>query len=153
MLYTCILITLLILTNVPKISLSNDENCITLYENGVEAYLENRYADCVKNFELALGKYRLYMKHLQNCRLNCKEEAEFSDPLYPIDIDDLYFYEKTIKQTLCIVKCKNNNDIFSDDFSINPEIEKLFEDYKPFEYLHLCYYQVSFNNNISQNLF
>lgn len=144
MLNTCGLSALLFLIISPKLVVLNDANCAQLYENGVEAYLENRYDDCVKSFELALSKYRLYMKHVQNCRLVCKEAADHTSPLYPVDIDDLFFYERTLKQTLCLVQCKNENQhAFGDNFHINPETERLFDEQKPFDYLHLCYYQVS----------
>lgn len=124
-------------------SVFNDtESCVDLYEEGVEAYLENRWADCVENFEKALEKYRSYKKLLQGCRLKCKYEAELSEPLYPVDIDNLLFYERAVRQTLCLMQCKKESPEVFGKFNINPEIEKLFEEQKPYEYLHICYLKV-----------
>ncbi|KAJ8930442.1 hypothetical protein NQ314_016769 [Rhamnusium bicolor] len=142
---TCVfyilLINVFLLTHVHSKQANDTETCVQLYEKGVEAYLENRFIDCVDYFEKALEKYRSYTKKLQNCRLQCKYEAELSEPLYPVDIENLLFYEKAIRQTLCIVKCKKENSEIFGNFNINQEMEKLFEDQKPYEYLHICYFQ------------
>lgn len=116
------------------------ESCALLYEKGVEAYLENRFADCVTHLEAALEKYNTYTKKVQNCRLTCKEEAEQSDPIYPVDIENLRFYEKAIKNTLCLIKCQNKSDLFN--MHLNAETNELFQNRKPYEYLHICYFQV-----------
>lgn len=140
--YVFVATSFILLTHVYSELVNNTESCVHLYEEGVEAYLENRYADCVENFEKALHKYRSYKKKLQNCRLKCKYDAELSEPLYPVDVENLLFYEKAVKQTLCIMQCKKDNPELSGIFNINPETEKLFEDQKPYEYLHLCYFKV-----------
>lgn len=118
------------------------ESCVLLYEKGVEAYLENRFSDCVVNLEKALTKYHLYRKKLQNCRIKCKNEAELSEPLYPVDVENLLFYERAVRQTLCIIACENENPDIKENYNVNPDVESLFEDQKPYEYIHLCYYQV-----------
>ncbi|KAJ8923830.1 hypothetical protein NQ315_010412 [Exocentrus adspersus] len=130
-----------LLTHVCSEPTNTTESCVYLYENGVEAYLENRFADCVDFFEKALQKYRSYKKKLQGCRLKCKYDAELSEPLYPVDVDNLLFYEKAVKQTLCIMRCKKEYPEHFDNFNVNPETEKLFEEQKPYEYLHICYFQ------------
>lgn len=140
---TCCVISVLVIlpTNVYPNELNSTENCADLYEKGVEAYLENDFESCANYFEQALQKYHLYMDKLLYCRIKCKEEAEMSFPLFKVDIEHLMFYERAIKNTLCILKCKKRYaDIFG-DFNINPETEQLFDDRKPYEYLHLCYYQ------------
>lgn len=137
-------ILLLTLAHVFANSKNITESCINLYEKGVEAYLDNRFDVCVTNLENAVEKYRVYTKKLQNCRLKCRDIADLSEPLYPVDVDNLLFYEKAIKTTLCIVKCKRKHrDVFS-GFNINQQTEKLFEEQKPYEYLHICYFQVSY---------
>lgn len=118
------------------------ESCMYLYEKGVEAYLDNSFDSCIVYFENAIQKYRDYTKKLQNCRIKCKDEAELSEPLYPVDIEDLLFFEKAVKTTLCILKCKKAYKDTFFKFNINKETEKLFEDLKPYEYLHICYFQV-----------
>lgn len=119
------------------------ESCAVLYKKGVDAYLENRFKDCTESLEEAVQKYRSYSKALQNCRLKCTEEAELSESLYPADIENLHFYEKTLRNTLCIIKCRKSNVHISNTSTLDPDTEQLFEDKKPYEYLHLCYFQVS----------
>lgn len=119
------------------------ETSVQLYEKGVEAYLENRWADCVVYFEKALGKYRKYRKKVQSCRLKCKNEAEFSEPLYPVDNDNLLFFERAIRQTLCIMECENDDPEILENYIVNMETGNLFEEQRPYEYLHICYFQVS----------
>lgn len=118
------------------------QTCTHLYEKGVEAYLENNYPDCVTNFENALEKYRDYTKKLAECRLRCRQEAELSEPLYPVNVDNLLFFEQTVRTTLCIFVCKREFKSTFFKAYLNPETEKLFQDRKPYEYLHICYVQV-----------
>lgn len=132
------------------VNTNKTESCAVLYEEGVKAYLDNQYQDCITYFERAIENYRLYSKSVQNCRLKCADEAELSEPLYAVDVEDLHFYEKTIKKTLCIIKCKSDKKIFG-KFNLNHETESLFENRKPYEYLHICYFQVS--KSTKQNVF
>lgn len=118
------------------------ESCMVLYEKGVESYLENDFNACVLNFENAIERYRLYTTKLRNCRIKCNEEAENLKYFYPFNIENLHFYEKTIKNTLCILKCKIHDSQLFGPYNINKETGKLFEDAKPYEYLHVCYFQV-----------
>lgn len=122
---------------------NNTESCITLYEKGVESYLENDFYGCMVNFENAIDKYRLYTKKLTNCRISCKKEMDESTNFYSYDIENLNFFEKALKNTLCIVKCKLKDSSLFGPYNINKETEKLFLDAKPYEYLHICYYQVN----------
>lgn len=120
---------------------ATEPSCAVLYTKGVEAYLENRFEDCVVHLEAAVEKYRAYIKKLQNCRISCTEEAEQSEPLYPIDVENLRFYEKAIRNTLCLVKCGKKDNVFGTQ--LNRATIQVFENRKPYEYLHICYYQVS----------
>lgn len=120
---------------------TEESSCAILYTKGVEAYLENRFEDCVVHLEAAIQIYRIYIKKLQNCRITCTEEAEQSDPLYSIDVENLRFYEKAIRNTLCLVKCGKKDNVFTSQ--LNRETIQVFENRKPYEYLHICYYQVS----------
>ncbi|CAH1158417.1 unnamed protein product [Phyllotreta striolata] len=140
---TCI-ISLLLLNCLYAHVRTNDANVtetsVQLYEKGVEAYLENRWEDCVDLFEKALSKYGKYRKKVQRCRLLCKNEAELSEPLYPVNIDNLLFFERAIRQTLCIIDCENDDPEILDNY-INLETGNLFEEQRPYEYLHICYFQ------------
>lgn len=125
-----------------SVASGDKETCAILYEKGVEAYLENNFQDCVKYFELAVETYHHYSKALQNCRIKCKDDASTTPFMYEEDIDDLHFFEKTIKNTLCIVKCREQHKDIFESYNINKETEKLFENRAPYEYLHVCYFQV-----------
>lgn len=133
---------LVFLVHVRSENQNSTGSCTSLYEMGVEAYLENDFNGCVINFENAIEKYRLYAKKLRNCRLKCRKEAEDSKHFYPFDVENLNFYERTLKTTLCILKCKLKDSYLFGPYNINKETEKLFEDAKPYEYLHICYFQV-----------
>lgn len=131
-----------LISHVFSAKVNSTKTCETLYEEGVRAYLDNNFEECVGRFEESIEKYKLYSKSVQNCRLKCKDEAELSDWLYTVNIDDLRFYEKAIKNTLCIIKCKSDDNVFA-KYNLNHEVEALFENRKPYEYLHICYFQVS----------
>ncbi|PNF23098.1 hypothetical protein B7P43_G09122, partial [Cryptotermes secundus] len=58
----------------------------------------------------------------------------------PKSVDDLQFFEKMIRKTLCLLKCNKHNP--KDGLHGLPKsVLKEFEDLKPYEYLQLCYYQ------------
>lgn len=118
------------------------KSCVELYEKGVESYLDNKFPECVHNLENAVIKYHQYRRTLQNCRLACRREAEDAEPLYAVDVENLKFFEKTIRNTLCVIKCKDKLLEDSGKFNINEDIENLFEMRKPYEYLHICYFQM-----------
>lgn len=140
--WSTVVFALLLITGVvtDTTNTTTTESCSVLYEKGVEAYLENRFEDCVTYLEAAIENYRTYTKKLQNCRLLCKEEAENSEPLYSVDVENLRFYEKAIRNTLCLIECQKKNDVF--DFYLNTATTEVFENRKPYEYLHICYFQV-----------
>jgi leucine proline-enriched proteoglycan (leprecan) len=72
----------------------------------------------------------------------CQGAADESSFMGPKNIDDLQFFEKLIRKTLCLLKCGKHNP--KDGLNGLPKsILKEFEDLKPYEYLQLCYYQVS----------
>lgn len=124
---------------------NNTESCVTYYDKGVESYLENDFYGCMINFENAIEIYKIYRKKLTNCRIQCKRETDESNNFYSYDIENLNFFEKILKNTLCIIKCKLKDSNLFGPYNINKETEKLFLDAKPYEYLHICYYQVRNN--------
>jgi hypothetical protein len=118
-----------------------EKSCDELYRGGIEAYLEERWQDCIDNLERALSSYRLLKQATVNCRLLCHAAVEEASLMGPKDVDDLQFFEKMIKKTLCLLKCNKHNP--KDGLNGLPKsAAKEFEDLKPYEYLQLCYYQV-----------
>ncbi len=59
----------------------------------------------------------------------------------PVNIDDMHFYEKMIKKTLCLMNCKNNT-MPEASSQLPKEVMDDFEWKMPYDYLQLCYYQV-----------
>ncbi|XP_045470805.1 prolyl 3-hydroxylase 1-like [Harmonia axyridis] len=140
--FSILLITFATLTHVHCDQSNLTKSCVELYEKGVESYLDNKFPECVYNLENAVIKYHQYRRTLQNCRLACRREAEDAEPLYAVDVENLKFFEKTIRNTLCVIKCKDKLLEDSGKFNINEDIENLFEMRKPYEYLHICYFQM-----------
>ncbi len=58
------------------------------------------------------------------------------------EIEDLRFFEKAIKNTLCVMKCKR--EAFGPERveQVSVDTLKEFETKSPYNYLQLCYYQV-----------
>ncbi|XP_018335670.1 prolyl 3-hydroxylase 1-like [Agrilus planipennis] len=126
----------------------NDENqkedsdsCEVLMQEGINSYLENNFKGCIEKLEKAVEKYNILSKQLQNCRLECAKEVEDSIPLYSLDVNNLRFFEKAVRNTLCIMKCKNEHPDLIEFNNIPVEIERKFHNKTPYEYLHLCYFQ------------
>ena len=109
-----------------------------LYELGKEAYLDEDWGYCVKYMESAINEYRVYHQEWTQCRLRCDCDKGF-EPLMKQDVDDLHFYDKQIRKTLCLIKeCKgglSQNQIASDILSE-------FDTKLPYNYLQLCYLKV-----------
>lgn len=123
------------------------------YEIGRLAYLDNDWELCVQGFEKAVQAYKSY----QNINLACKKQCQNrtkdnQDKIFQIRKedsthldDDLLFYSKKIFYTLCIIKCKatSTNFVKDDDF-VSKKVLEHFEALEPYNYLQLCYFQVSF---------
>lgn len=137
------LVTITLVTHVRTDKVEKSETVAELYEKGVEAYLEERFPKCVEYLEQALQTYRSQTRNLQNCRLKCRHDSDTSEPLFPVDIEDLKFYEKSIRNTLCIVNCRVKNVGNDGNMYVGSDLHSIFEERKPYEYLHLCYYKVN----------
>lgn len=121
----------------------------------MDAYLENRFDDCVQHLEEALDAYHRYTRNLIGCRLHCKQMAAEAEPLAGRDIEDLRFYEKGLRNTLCLVRCRSASGrtasrpnkeraagtATEDQYNVGPDVVNLFEEKKPYEYLQACYNQ------------
>jgi hypothetical protein len=119
------------------------KSCDVLYRNGVEAYLDERWQDCIDSLEQAVEGFRTLKQDTVNCRTKCHVEADES-PLFmgPKEIDDLQFFEKMVRKTLCLLKCNKYNPKGGLN-ALPKNVQKEFEQLRPYEYLQLCYFQVS----------
>jgi len=79
------------------------------------------------------------------CRQKCKAEAAGSSPIFAEDIEDLHFYEKKVKETLCLMKCNQDYREIAGAGALKRlphATERKFVDLAIYEYLHICYFQV-----------
>jgi len=79
------------------------------------------------------------------CRQRCRAEAAGSSPILAEDIEDLQFYERKVKETLCLMKCNQDYREIAGEGALKRlprATEKKFVDLAVYEYLHICYFQV-----------
>ena len=115
----------------------NKKNFEELYAIGTRAYLDNDWGNCIKYIEKSLEKYKSFQKSMTNCKLKCRDIGKRFKPSFQENIEDLHFYEKMVKTTLCLMK---GCDYLKLD--IHKDVLKSFNERAPYEYLQLCYYKV-----------
>lgn len=79
------------------------------------------------------------------CRRKCKAEAIGSSPFFAENIEDLHFYERKVRETLCLMKCNQDyREIAGAEAfkQLSHATERKFIDLAIYEYLHICYFQV-----------
>ncbi|CAK9805831.1 Prolyl 3-hydroxylase 1 [Anthophora quadrimaculata] len=115
-----------------------------LFEDAVLAYLEENWDRCIEDFNAVLHGYKAYRRMITNCRKKCRSKADGDEPIYPENIDDLHFYEKKVKETLCLLMCNNEYREIAGAKALKTlprETEQKLVDHRVYEYLHICYYQ------------
>ena len=113
------------------------KNFEELYAVGTRSYLDNDWDNCIKYIEKSLEKYKEFKKSMIRCKLKCSDMGKRLKPSFENDIEDLHFYEKMVKTTLCLLKTCDHLKI-----DIHKDILKSFNERVPYEYLQLCYYKV-----------
>ena len=128
------------------------------YEIGRLAYLDNDWEHCVQGFEKAVQAYKSYQNINLGCKKQCQNQSrDNQDTILQITKEDsthledeskllsLSYESKKIFYTLCIIKCKatSTNFVKEDDF-VSKKVLEHFEALEPYNYLQLCYFQVSF---------
>ncbi|XP_015594433.1 prolyl 3-hydroxylase 2 [Cephus cinctus] len=124
--------------------ISRNSTIAEIFDNAVKAYLDEDWDECIIGFETALDRYKKYRAQVIKCRQKCKEEARGSAPLFPENIEDLHFYEKKIRETLCLLICNQDYRDVAGSVALKRlpfHTEKKFVERRPYEYLHICYYQ------------
>ena len=112
-----------------------------LYNQAVEAYLDESWDVCITRMNEAIEDYHFYKDAVVGCRLECLKES-FEKPLVSPQLEDMKLWEKMIKKTLCLLKCKKS--ILKDRAEIiDHKVREDFETLRPYDYLQLCYYKVS----------
>ncbi|XP_029178230.1 prolyl 3-hydroxylase 1-like [Nylanderia fulva] len=115
-----------------------------IYENAVQAYLEEDWDGCITRFNDALHTYKMYKRTVTICRRKCRAEATGSSPIFAEDIEDLHFYERKVKETLCLMKCNQDYREITGAGALKrlPRAKEMkFVNFTIYEYLHICYFQ------------
>ncbi|XP_015123509.1 cartilage-associated protein isoform X2 [Diachasma alloeum] len=114
------------------------------YKAAVNTYLDEHWDECIIGFNHFLQRYKSYKNAVINCRKKCRSEASAVSPIFAENVEDLHFYEKKIRETLCLLNCNQDyRDVVGPQAlkRLPKEIEKEIFGLKPYEYLHICYYQ------------
>lgn len=138
--YCLIVISLTFLcVSTTKLELPSVDNT---YEKGVAAYGDERWSKCIEHFEESLHLYKVYKSVVNNCRLTCNSQ-EYKSKIKE-NIDDLMIYEKFFVKRDCFKNCKERG---FNDMHINNTIKDAtifnLEMRTPYEYLHVCYFQMN----------
>ena len=124
------------------------KNYEELYEATREAYLANDWPACVTLANAALDDFHFYHAAVTECKRACRKEAEVDmrDPARALnaraDVDDLLFYEKLTRATLCLMRCKEEK--FGPDRveQVSHKTKEDFHNKAVYNYLQMCYHQV-----------
>lgn len=112
------------------------------YLKGIKAYKDERWSECIAQFEESLHLYKLYKSTIVNCRMKCNSQN--FEPEIKEDIGDLKAYEIFFNRKQCLLKCKEKE---FEDLNLEGDIEEAvlygMQARKPYEYLHICYYQMN----------
>ena len=126
---------------VGKKDLENGENFHQLYTQGQDAYLENNFELCVSKMEAALNDYKLYTDIITGCKFECQSKSQSSEQNVVQHLQEMMPFEKLIRETLCLMKCKEKNFPRSRDEFASEATRVEFEKKKPYDYLQLCYFK------------
>ncbi|XP_072943226.1 cartilage-associated protein-like [Epargyreus clarus] len=111
------------------------------YDRGVKAYNQERWSECIVQFEESLHLYKLYKSIIVNCRLKCKSHN--FEPTIKESMEDLHIFEMFFNMRDCLTKCQTQgfNDVHIYGNVSDSVIDNL-QTKKPYEYLHICYFQM-----------
>ncbi|KAG7199780.1 hypothetical protein KM043_000443 [Ampulex compressa] len=126
------------------------------FERAVRAYLEEDWDGCIEGFREAQHGYKLYKRSVTNCRERCRKEVTGSSPMLPENIEDLHFYEKKVKETLCLMACNRDYREVARAKVLDRlprELERKLVARQVYEYLHVCYYQRNRNQDAANAAF
>jgi len=129
---------------------SGDKDFVQWYEQGKKAYLDEYWQDCIDSMQKSSDAFKEYRKAVVQCRIRCKREADSAQPLSTaLSTEDLGFYERQVRATLCLLKCRKKNGLVK--VYKRSELES-FELLAPYDYMQLCYFQVYTFSGVSSTL-
>ncbi|KAG7176311.1 Cartilage-associated protein-like [Homarus americanus] len=113
-----------------------------LYKEGVSAYLAEEWEKCIRYFELSLADWHWWKDNVARCRRTCSKESAKSELFSEKLSEDERFYERAVRNTLCVVNCKKSAFGSRMDRIIEGVMKENFELRKPYDYLQLCYFKM-----------
>lgn len=116
------------------------QDFVQLFDDGKQAYLDEAWSRCIEKMRGSIDAFKAHKKALVRCRIGCKREAEIVEPLSRVDVEDLQFFDKKVRTTLCLLRCSKENNVKFYKQKVLEEHERL----APYDYLQLCYFQVIF---------
>jgi hypothetical protein len=97
--------------------------------------------------EKAIEERKFYKRTLVDCRLKCRKILQISDFFIPSDMNSsveslrLDFFEKLVRESQCLKKCKSENlEPHMHDSRVMPSVDEDFDHLKPYSYLQFCTY-------------
>ncbi|KAF2357680.1 hypothetical protein FHG87_011564 [Trinorchestia longiramus] len=112
-----------------------------LYQQGIDHYLSDDWHQCVSYIQLAIKDHRWYRDTLVSCRRDCRAEALSSTPLAVHRNNAQEFYETTIKNALCLLKCRQKYFSGRHQHVAALNVDRDFAIRKPYDYLQLCLFK------------
>ena len=106
-----------------------------LYNEGMEAYLDGRWSECLSTILKAVKMYHTYQRELVDCRLGCyrkdNEHLDRSKPLTTV------FFEVAIRRSDCIRRCKDGKFPGLAQ-EVSSDVKEAFETFQPYDYIQKC---------------
>jgi hypothetical protein len=119
---------------------NNDKDFVHLYEEGKQAYLDEHWQRCIDLMRSAVDAYKTYRMAKIRCRTECRRAADAAEMLTVPSVEDLDFYERQVRATLCLLKCGKKDKTVAVTYS-RTQLDN-FERLMPYDYMQLCYFQV-----------
>lgn len=110
-----------------------------LFNAGVEAYLQERWQECLSSMQSAVTDYKYWHDYIIDCRLRCQAVKE--PEIDPSQNLELAFLEKTLRSSDCLRRCKKHRFPGRPE-SINREVLISFENLQVYDYIQICAYKV-----------
>ncbi|KAG1703681.1 Prolyl 3-hydroxylase 1 [Nymphon striatum] len=146
-LFTRRVIVLLSLISIITIGAEANNHFHTVYKLGVDAYLEERWSDCIAYLQNSVDMYFEMEQKNVKCRESCKNTSPVkSNFTYSDYYDNLDFYYNVVEEAFCIVKCKYDKmSGFPEPADIPANVNDEFQSRLPYDYLQICYFKLGDN--------
>lgn len=114
----------------------------TLYQKAVKHYLDEEWHECAGYSQMAIADYHWYTNTLTACRSDCKAEAEAATPLTDPRDNSQVFFETSIRNALCLLKCRRTHFGSRREHVAPANVDRDFEIMKPYDYMQLCLFKL-----------